>query len=246
MEIVCNAPVIFKLTHDYFSRLGNSLNDPNIGNKKYWSTLKQFLNVRKTPKIPPVRNDRNVFISDVSEKAEIFNSFFSRQCSLIDTGSVLPPQQFLTDSRLNNLDFDEEKIESIINSLNVNKAHGWDNVSTRMIRICGNSIIKPLLSIFNLSFTSCIFPSQWKKGNVVPVYKKGDRSIPKNYRPVSLLPVFGKIFEKCIYDALYRYFETNTLFSPCQSSFQEGDSCISQLLSIMHDIFTGFDANPPF
>ena len=89
-----------------FSRLGNSLNDPNIGSKKYWSTLKQFLNVRKTPKIPPIRNDRNVLVSDVSEKADIFNSFFSRQCSLIDTGSVLPPEQFLTDSRLNNLDFD--------------------------------------------------------------------------------------------------------------------------------------------
>ena len=230
---------------NYFNRLGNSLNDPNIGSKKYWSTLKQFLGTRKTPKIPPIRNDRDILVSDVSEKASIFNSFFAKQCSLIETGSVLPPEQFLTDLRLENLEFNEDKIKSLINSLNINKAHGWDDVSTRMVRICGKSLVKPLCSIFNLSLQSGIFPSQWKKGNVVPVYKKGDKSIAKNYRPVSLLPVFSKLFEKCIYDVLYNYFATNNLFSSCQSGFREGDSCVSQLLSITHDIFTGFDANPP-
>ena len=230
---------------NHLNRLGNTLNDPNIGSKKYWSTLKQFLGTRKTPKIPPIRNERDVLISDVSEKASIFNSFFAKQCSLIETGSVLPPEQFLTNLRLDNLEFNEDKIESLINSLNINKAHGWDDVSTRMVRICGNSLVKPLLSIFNLSLQSGIFPSQWKKANVVPVYKKSDRSIAKNYRPVSLLPVFSKLFEKCIYDVLYNYFATNNLFSSCQSGFRAGDSCVSQLLSITHDIFTGFEANPP-
>ena len=62
---------------------------------------------------------------------------------------------------------------------------------------------------------------------------------------MSLLPVFSKLFEKCIYDVLYNYFVTNNLFSSCQSGFREGDSCVSQLLSITHDIFTGFDASPP-
>ena len=76
----------------------------------------------------------------------------------------------------------------------------------------GKSLVKPLCSIFNLSLLSGIFPSQWKKGNVVPVQKRGDRSIAKNYRPVSLLPVFSKLFEKCIYYVLYNYFATNNLF----------------------------------
>ena len=158
--------------------------------------------------------------------------------------SILPPEQFLRDLRLENLEFSEDKIESLINSLNINKAHGWDNVSARMFKICGRSLAKPLYTIFNLSLTSGIFPSQWKKGNIVPVYKKGDKSIAKNYRPVSLLPVFSKLFEKCIYDALYNYFATNDLFTSCQSGFREGDSGVSQLLSITHDIFSGFDSNP--
>ena len=222
---------INEVKENYFNRLSNSLNDPNIGSKKYWSILKQFLGSRKTPKIPPIRDERDILVSDVSEKANIFNSFFSKQCSLIETGSVLPPEQFLTNLRLENLDFDENKIEALINSLNINKAHGWDDVSTRMVRICGKSLVKPLSYIFNLSLQSGTFPSQWKKGNVVPVYKKGDKSIAKNYRPVSLLPV-SKLFEKCIYDVLYNYFASNNLFSPCQSGFREGDSFVSQLLFI--------------
>ena len=61
---------------------------------------------------------------------------------------------------------------------------------------------------------------------------------------MSLLPIFSKIYEKCIYDALYNYFEGNDLFSKSQSSFCKGNSCMSQLLSITHKIFEGFDANP--
>ena len=229
----------------YFTRLGNSLNDPNIGSKKYWSVLNQFLHKRKIPKIPPIRDERNVLVCDVSHKANIFNAFFANQCSLIETGSVLPPETFHTNARLGNLNFDEAKILALIKSLDVNKAHGWDEISSRMVKICGESLVKPLLNIFQFSVTCETFPSCWKRGNVVPVYKKGDKSIIKNYRPVSLLPIFGKIFEKCIYDTLYSYFETQSLFSPCQSGFREGDSCISQLLSITHDIFQAFDANPP-
>ena len=66
----------------------------------------------------------------------------------------------------------------------------------------------------------------------------------KDLRPVSLLPIFGKIFEKCIFDSIYTYFEDNNLFANSQSGFRKGDSCISQLLSITHDILKGFDANP--
>ena len=228
----------------YFEKLGNTLNDPNIGSKRYWSILNKFLHKRKIPKIPPIRDERNVLVSDTSKKASIFNSFFAKQCTLIDTESVLPPETFVTNSRLDSIFFDEAKILNLINSLDANKAHGWDEISTRMVKLCGDSLVKPLMIIFQSSINSEIFPSQWKKGNIVPVHKKGDKSVAKNYRPVSLLPLFGKIFEKCIYDTLYNYFETNSLFTPCQSGFREGDSCLAQLLSITHDIFKGFDANP--
>ena len=138
----------------------------------------------------------------------------------------------------------QSKLFAHIRALDVNKAHGWDDISIRMVKLCGETLVKPLMSIFSFSLTSGKFPSNWIMGNVVPVYKKGDKSQVKNYRPVSLLPIFSKHFEKCIYDTLYIYFENKGLFSSCQSGFRKGGSCFSQLLSITHDIFKGFDANP--
>ena len=84
----------------------------------------------------------------------------------------------------------------------------------------------------------------WKRGNVIPCFKKGDKSLVKIHRPVSLLPILGKIFEKCIFDNLYSYFEVNNLLSEYQSGFRKGDSCTAQLLAIVEDIFKNFDANP--
>ena len=71
------------------------------------------------------------------------------------------------------------------------------------------------------------------------------KNLIKNYRPVSLLPIFSKIYERVIYNVLFNYFKDNKLCAPSQSRFLPGDSCIAQLLSIMHEMQTGFDNNPP-
>ena len=73
------------------------------------------------------------------------------------------------------------------------------------------------------------------------MHKKVNKSLISNYRPVSLLPIFSKIYEKC---TLYNYFEGNDLFYKSQSDFHKGDSCVSQLFSIAHEVFKCFDANP--
>ena len=83
-----------------------------------------------------------------------------------------------------------------------------------------------------------------KKANVVPVHNKEDKMSVKNYRPISLLPIFGKVFERVIYNSLFNYFQSNRLFTRFQSDFPPGDSCIAQLLSIMNEIQTAFDENP--
>ena len=69
--------------------------------------------------------------------------------------------------------------KTLIRSLNVNKAHGWDEVSIRMIKICDETLISPLLHIFSVAQETQTFPSSWKKGNIIPCYKKGDKSLVK-------------------------------------------------------------------
>ena len=113
-----------------------------------------------------------------------------------------------------------------------------------MIKICDEVIVPPLLIIFETALRTGIYPNLWKKANVIPIHKKDSKNLLKNYRPISLLPICGKIFEKCIYNTIYSYFENNNLFSPYQSGFRKQDSCVSQLLAITHEIFNNFNASP--
>ena len=81
-----------------------------------------------------------------------------------------------------------------------NKSHGHHMLSIRMLKLCGESIYKPL----NLIFKSCLetdqFSSDWKKANVVPVFKKDEKQLLKNHRLISLLSTIGKIFERLLYN----------------------------------------------
>ena len=98
--------------------------------------------------------------------------------------------------------------------------------------------------IFQNSLAAGILANHWKKAYIVPIHKKNDKQIVSNYRPVSLLPICSKIFEKLIFNELFAFFEKRNLLSKHQSGFRPGDSCIYQLLAITHDIFLSFDSSP--
>ena len=198
---------------NYLSRMSMQLNDPTICPKKYLSIVNRFLNKKKAPIIPPVIED-GTFITDFTEKAELFNSYFANQCTPLHNQSELPSFSFKTESRLENIVFTEEGITSIITSLDSNKAHGCDNISIRMVKICGESLALPLKLIFEESQEIGIYPDLWKKSNVVPVHKKQSKNLIKNYRPISLLPIFSKIiYERYIYNSLYSYLQVNSILS---------------------------------
>ena len=110
-----------------------------------------------------------------------------------------------------------------------------------MLKICGDSICVPLEMIFKQAVLTGVFPSEWKKGNIVPIHKKDGKQNMENYWTVSLLPICEKIIERLIFNGLLIYFSANKLISKAQSGFQPGDSCINHLLSITHEIFTPFD-----
>ena len=129
-----------------------------------------------------------------------------------------------------------DDIANIIKNLDSNKSHGHDNGSIRMLNICGVSICKSLEIIFRICLSYGKFPEEWKKPNVVPAFKKGDKQCVKNYRPVSLLPICSKIFERIVYYNTYNYLIDNNLISQNQSDFKRGDSCINQIISITQDI----------
>ena len=188
---------------------------------------------------------KNQFITNVREKADIFNNFFANLCTVISNSSVLPPFSApYTLDHFSTFAFDMEKVPKLINSLDSNKAHGCDEISIRMLKMCNKAISKLLTLLYKICLNEGVFPNIWKHANVVPVHKKADKSNFTNYCPMSLLPICGKILERLIYDTLLDFLKKRSLISSNQSGFIQGDSCINQLLPIVHMIHAAFDSNP--
>ena len=123
--------------------------------------------------------------------------------------------------------------------------HGCDNISICLIKICDQSVIKPLSIICQNCLNISTFPDISKKSNIVAIHKKGDKQVVNNYKPVSLLPVCGKILERLVFNSIFDFLHNNSLLSANQSGFRPSDSCESQLLSICHEIYAFFDCYPP-
>jgi hypothetical protein len=130
----------------------------------------------------------------------------------------------------------EEEVEACLKNINVNKAYGPDNVSPRLLKEAGRSIVGVLTKIFNKSLQLAKFPQAWKQANVLPIYKKAEKFITTNYRPVSLLSILAKVFEKIVFKHLYNYFRDHFLINLWQSGFLPGSSTITQLKSIMNSV----------
>ena len=110
--------------------------------------------------------------------------------------------------------FKKDDIVSIIKALNPAKAHGFDNISVRMIHLCGDSITLPLVQIFKSSLSQGVFPNTWKMANIIPVHKKEAKYLAKNYRPISVLPIFAKVFERLFYLILFSPIFIITIYLP--------------------------------
>ena len=127
----------------------------------------------------------------------------------------------------------------------MHKAHRHQDISIRMIKIYHKSLVKPLLILFQNSIKSSHFPGICLSfflcasiiSDIILAHKKNDKQLIQNYRPISLLPIFGKIFEKVVFSRIYNFLLNERLLNPNQSEFRPSDSCINQLLAITQEIF---------
>ena len=219
---------------NYLNDLGIKLTDKTLGKKSYWKIVNNLMNKCKILRIPPLLvGDK--FITTCKEKATLFNDYFLLQCKPIQNSSALPVFSYITNSTLETVDFDRQSILTLINALNENKAYGADLISVQMIL--------PLQIIFTYIIAKGILPEQWKMANVTPVHKKKKTQIIKHYRPISLLPIFAKLFEKMLFLKMYNYFIANNLITKNQSGFRPNDSVTNQLISLVESIHSAFDIN---
>ena len=187
--------------------MGKKLSDPRSGIKSYWATLNKIINKKRFSNVLSLLKN-GVFVPNFQTKANIFNDHFVEQCSVIINDSVLLNLVSRCDS--SNIEITGEKILHIIRSLDPKKAHGWDDLSINMIKLCDIEIVKPLYLTYMKCLETGRFPSSWKKVNVLPIHKKENRQLKKNYRPISLLPICGKIFGNlCLMPFMSFFVKTN-------------------------------------
>ena len=142
--------------------------------KHYWSLVKAL------PWVPSIYI-YNRYVTDFKEKCQLFNFYFSEQCTLPKNISTLPNTcSEHTNNILDTIVFSKEDIYKTIKNLDRNKAHGHDMIRIRMTKLCCISICKPLQIIFQNCLRSGKFPSAWKKANVVPAFKKGAKQCIKS------------------------------------------------------------------
>ena len=225
---------------NYLKNLGNKVNHPNSSQKSYWKIINRVMNKCRAPKVPPLLVN-NMFILNCREKAKLFNDFFSKQCTPITTSSLLPALNLLTDKKIDHISILRDEIISLIRNINPNKASGSDGISGQMLLLCDNSVVLPLKIIFHNILVTSTYPDLWKLANITPIFKKGDKQLIKNNRPISLLPICGKIFEKIIFNNLYSYLNANNLITKNQSGFRPGDSTTNQLLYLVNEIHEAFE-----
>ena len=187
----------------------------------------------KGKRIPKLRGR---FLFDTKDKANEFNKYFSNQCKPLANDSTLPNLSYVTDKRLNYIPFNNEDILVLIRSLDKNKSSGPDGISARMLSLCDDSIVKPLKIIFSNIVDTGTYPDIWKEANLTPIHKKGSKQEISNYRPISLLPISSKIFERIIFRHLYNHLVTNNPITKNQSGFRPGVSTINQLINLGNGI----------
>ena len=223
-----NTRKIIEAKEKCYSKLGKKLSDPHIGVKSYWNILNKLIDKKKFTNIPPIL-ENCLFVTNLEAKANLFDDYFVEQCSAIATGGTLPAFLQRYPTLLQSVHVDREKILNIIRSLDTKKGHGCDDISISMIKICDSAIVEPLCLNFERCLETGVYPTSWKRANIIPVHKKISRQSKSNYRPISLLPIFGKIFEKLLFDTIYKHLCDHSLITPNQYGFRPGDSTINQL-----------------
>ena len=135
----------------------------------------------------------------------------------------------------------EGEIRSTINSMKPKNSSGYDGISIKILKLCGRQISKPLAFIIEKSIQTGVFPERLKYANITPIYKSGDRSDVANYRPISLLPAFSKIFERSMYSRLNQHLQANNILATEQYGFRKGLSTEQATYSLTNNILMAWN-----
>ena len=227
----------------YSSKIAGQKFDP----KRAWKSINNLLGRQNKPTVVnELILDQNNFTSP-KDIAEGFNDYFSdigpNLASKIDSSNY-NFETYVKNGKSEFAAFQPVTVSHVCRlllGLSGNKATGIDKISCKIIKKAAPIISDSLTLIFNQAITLSSFPDEWKMAKVVPLFKNGQRNIPGNYRPISVLPAISKIMERILYDQLYDYLTKFELLSDSQFGFRKFHSTASALLDCTNDWYVNLD-----
>jgi ribonuclease P/MRP protein subunit RPP40 len=181
--------------------------------------------------------DGDRLVTDDSEMAEMLNNYF---CSVFTNENLAnmrePEQLYRGDDLVEDVDFTDEKVKQKLSALKPTAAPGPDGVWTRILHQLADILAKPLAIIFSKLFQEGVVPDIWRRAHVCPVYKKGTKGDPGNYRPVSLTCVLCKVMESLVRDVIVEHLSKHNLIRSSQHGFMAGRSTVTNLLAYMETL----------
>ena len=214
----------------YATETKESITSQTLGSRDFWRIANSVLNRGKSA-IPPLFNRPDV-LSSASDKARLFAENFSKNSNLDGSGISLPVFPSRTNLKLHNISITPKMVKKVITNLDSSKASIPDCIPVVVLKNCEPELSYILAKLFNNCLKESCFPDCWKVSSVVPVFKNvGERSTAKNCRPVSLLSVVSKVFEKLVNNRIVDHLEKCGLFSDFQSGFRSSRST-ADLLSL--------------
>ena len=211
----------------YSNYISNLIN-PETGNKKFWSFIKSQR--QDYSGIPPLYGDTGTTDNDLA-KAKLLKE----NTNMIPTLSGTPFPD------MDHIEITVDGVTNLLSNLKSNKAGGPDKITARFLKEMASFLAPSLTILFKASFTQGILPDDWKKANVIPVYKKGDRSCAANYRPISLTCIVCKIMEHIICSNIFSHLDKYGILCDQQHGFRHKRSCETQLITTINDFATALN-----
>jgi Reverse transcriptase (RNA-dependent DNA polymerase)/Endonuclease-reverse transcriptase len=211
--------------------------------KRFFAYVRQKTKAR--PGVGPLKDVNGRIVQDNGEMAALLNNFFSSVFTREDTTNILDPETTGCRSTISDVKITAKEVKGKIKKLRTDGAAGPDGMGPLLLKELVEEISWPLAKIMRTSLQSGEVPEDWRTANMTPIYKKGARTDPGNYRPVSLTTVCCRVMESIMKDQIVTHLERNGLINKSQHGFMTGRSCTTNLLVFLEKVTAELDKGEP-